>query len=255
MLRCILVVVGFALTSPAFAHFPMLLPVAASGQTEKPVTIVYQWGHPFEHQLFDAPKPEGVGVMTPDGSETAIEGVQKTEVPGEVGKKVSAYRFSFTPKMRGDHTFFLIAPPIWLEEEKLFLHDTVKVVYHVQTQNAWDLATPLPFELVPLTRPYGLQPGMVFQATVLRDRALLGGVRVEVERYNPTPPKELPADEQITRLVKTDPNGVLTCTLTDSGWWCMTAAINGEPRERDGKKYPVKRRATLWVFVDEKPAK
>ncbi|HZT79168.1 MAG TPA: DUF4198 domain-containing protein, partial [Gemmataceae bacterium] len=80
----------------------------------------------------------------------------------------------------------------------------------------------------------------------------LAGALVEVERYNTAAPKELPPDEQITRAVKTDPNGVATCTLTDPGWWAVTALNPGGAREREGKQYPVVRRATLWVFVDEK---
>ena len=26
------------------------------------VTVLYQWGHPFEHQLFDAPSPGSAGL-------------------------------------------------------------------------------------------------------------------------------------------------------------------------------------------------
>ena len=62
----------------------------------------------------------------------------------------------------------------------------------------------------------------------------------------------MPADEHITRTAKTDPNGVVTCTLTEPGWWCITAQRDGGKKERDGKSYPVKQRATMWVFVDEK---
>ena len=36
----------------------MLLPASPSGASEQEVVIVYQWGHPYEHQLFDAPNPE-----------------------------------------------------------------------------------------------------------------------------------------------------------------------------------------------------
>src|SRR5690242_4708258 len=80
----------------------------------------------------------------------------------------------------------------------------------------------------------------------------VAGALVEVERYNATAPKELPPDEQVTRAVKTDPNGVATCTLTEAGWWAVTTQYATALREHEGKKYPVKRRATMWVFVDEK---
>ncbi len=142
-----------------------------------------------------------------------------------------------------------------MEEEKLFFHDRVKVVIHVVTQNGWDAPTGDPFELVPLTRPYGLEPGMVFQVQALVAGKPLAGGSVEVEKYHATPPKDLPEDEQMTRRVKADQNGVATGTLTEAGWWCITEQRNAGEREHSGKMYPVRERATFWVFVDKKKAK
>src|SRR5262249_16731889 len=158
---------------------------------------------------------------------------------------------------RGDYVFVLHSAPIWMKEEQEFLQDTVKVVLHVQVQKGWDAAAPLPFDILPLSRPYGLQPGMVFQAQVRlgssahHPRAFAGGL-VEIEHYNVVPPTMLPPDEQITRTAKTDPNGVVTCTLTEPGWWCITAQRDGGKKTHDGKEYPLKERATLWVFIDDK---
>jgi hypothetical protein len=59
-----------------------------------------------------------------------------------------------------------------MEEDQEFLQDSVKVVLHVQAQKGWDAVAGLAgsgLELVPLTRPYGLQPGIAFQAQVLAD--------------------------------------------------------------------------------------
>jgi cobalt/nickel transport protein len=253
--------------SPAPAHYNMVLLDKHSAKKDEAVTLTYQWGHPFEHQLIDAPAPENLTVLAPDGKATDLtKSLEKTTVPAAEGKKVAAYQLKFTPEQRGDYVFVLQTPPIWMEEEEEFFQDTVKVVLHVQAQKGWDAAVTRDFESVPLTRPYGLQPGMVFQTQVktivtwdgqspakeLITVAPLRGALVEVERYNVTPPKEMPPDEQITRAVKTDPNGVATCTLTEPGWWAVTALREGGKRERDGKKYPVRHRATLWVFVDEK---
>src|SRR5262249_4713354 len=159
-------------------------------------------------QLFDTQRPERILVFGPDGKPVEVaKNVQKVEVKVSGGKTVAAYSFAYTPLRRGDHTIVVSAAPVWLEEEKLFLHDTVKVVLHVQTQNGWDTTTGQPFEIVPLTRPYGLQPGMTFQGQALVAGKPLAGAIVEVERYNSVAPKDLPPDEQITRRVKTDPNG------------------------------------------------
>src|SRR5262249_30711369 len=147
---------------------------------------------------------------------------------------------------RGDYVFVLRAPPVWREEEKDFVEDIVKVVFHVQAQKGWDAAADGEWE--PLTRPYGLQPGVAFQA---RLKAVAGAL-VEVERYNATPPRELPPDEQITRVVKTDPGGVVTATLFEPGWWCLGTTAKKGTKERDGKEYPLRQRSILWVVVDEK---
>ncbi len=244
------------LTPPVSAHYHMLLPQSASVKKGEAVTIDFQWGHPFEHQLFDAQAPAKLMVHTPDGKTNDLtKALEKVSLKADK-KEVTGYRLRYTPEERGDHVFLLTMPPIWMEEEKEFIEDSVKVVLHVQAQKGWDAyvgGKEFDQELVPLTRPYGLQPGMVFQAHTLRIHAgeRVGGF-VEIERYNPTPPKELPADEHMTRTAKTDPNGVVTCTLTEPGWWCIAAQRDGGKKEREGKSYPVKQRATMWVFVDEK---
>jgi cobalt/nickel transport protein len=250
------VTVLFASSARTNAHFQMLLPSAPSGSTDQQMTVTYQWGHPFEHQLFDAPKPESITVVEPDGTRSDLSAsARKIDIPGDGGKSVTAFQVTYTPRQRGDYKFTVATPPIWMDEEKLFLQDVVKTLFHVQTQNGWDSAAGLDFEIVPLTRPYGLIPGIVFQAQALKKGKPLAGSTVEVEHYNPKPPKDLPADEQITRSVKTDPNGVFTCTLTEAGWWCVTVERDGGKREHEGKMYPLKQRSTLWVFVDEKPSK
>jgi uncharacterized GH25 family protein len=237
------------------AHFNMLLPQAHSVKRGEPVTFVYQWGHPFEHQLFDAPQPQSVSVRTPDGKQVDLsKALEKVTLITADKKKAVGYRFRFTPEQRGDHVFHVATPPIWMEENEGFVQDTVQVVLHVVTQKGWDWAPPLELRMVPLTRPYGLQPGMVFQAQVLagKESKPIPGTLVEVERYNPAPPRELPPDEHITRTVRTDPNGVMTCTLTEPGWWSLTGEKDAGTLKRNDKAFPLKQRCTLWVHVDEK---
>ncbi len=107
---------------------------------------------------------------------------------------MTGYRFAFTPEQRGDYVFVLKAPPIFLEEEAEFVQDVVKVIYHVQAQKGWDAPVGAAgLQWTPLTRPYGLEPGMFFQAQTTP------WALAEVERYNTMPPKTLPPDEHITR--------------------------------------------------------
>jgi cobalt/nickel transport protein len=251
--RAFLVFATLPLVAPSSqAHYNMLLPQAASVKKGEATNLVYQWGHPFEHQLFDAPAPEFVFVFGPDGKKREISKLlDGISVPGP--KQATAYRLPFTPEERGDYLFVLKTPPIWMAEDQEFLEDTVKVVLHVQVQKGWDATADLPLEIVPLTRPYGLRPGMVFQAQIQNRNGRLTRP-VEIEHYHASPPASLPAEEHITRTAKTDLNGVVTCTLTDAGWWCLTAQCDGHSRDHDGKQYPVRQRSTFWVFVDEATA-
>jgi cobalt/nickel transport protein len=78
----------------------------------------------------------------------------------------------------------------------------------------------------------------------------LPGALVEVERFNPVRPAKLPPDEFRTLTVKTDPGGGVTTSLPEAGWWSLTAQRDGGRRDYKGKSYPVRQRATLWVWVD-----
>lgn len=241
----------------AAAHITMLLPDKASVKKGETVTVVYQFGHPFEHQLFDAPAPEMVLVYSPEGKKTDLtKTLEKIKLPGADKKEVTAFRFRFTPEERGDYTFVLQTPPMWMEDDKEYVYDTAQVVLHVQAERGWDAGHDF-FALKPLTRPYGLEPGMVFQAQVQspRERKPVASVPVAIERYNAKPPKQLPPDEHITRTARADPNAVVTCTLTEAGWWSITATRSkAEIREIQGKQHPLTHRTTLWVWVDEKVA-
>jgi cobalt/nickel transport protein len=258
-----------AVTGRAPAHYHILFPDRAAIDRDGTVTFTLFFGHPFEHQLFDFQRPKTIVTRSPDGRSSELTGkTEKIQAGDRDHVPVTAYRWTYSPALRGDHVVLVRCEPQWLQEDSTFLEDTVKVILHVQTQNGWDSIVGDGFELVPLTRPYGLRPGMVFQVRI-RDGASppaliqrpptfpgseprpAAGVLVEVERYNVTPPKQLPPDEHITRSVKTDPNGVATFTLPEPGWWAITASRDGGTRMRGGKSYPVKIRSTLWVPVDD----
>jgi cobalt/nickel transport protein len=258
-----------ALLAPAAeGHFNILLPQSASARKGEAVTFLYRFGHPFEHELFDAPPPARLFAVAPDGKRTELAmSLEKTKVPagGKEGVTRTAYRFRFTPEQRGDYTFILETPPIWMEEDQEFLQDTVKVILHVQAQKGWDADPDRQFRIVPLTRPYGLQPGAVFQAQVFgppepgiggteltaKPRPVAGAL-VEIERFNAERPVKLPPDEFRTLTARTDPNGVVTTSLPEAGWWSITAQRDGGRRTYNGKTGPVRQRVTLWVWVDEK---
>lgn len=241
----------------ARAHYHMLLPDKPSVKSGEEVVLLYQFGHPFEHQISDAAEPAGAFVRLPDGKWLDVkESLKKIQVAGENGKKVTAYHLSYKPEQRGDHIVVVTAPEVMLEGEKLPVQDTVKTVIHVQAEHGWDSHRAREKEqnvdLVPLTRPYGLRSGMLFRAVLFnwepkkpRSNAPspLAHAKVEVELYHAESPKELPPEEHRTYTSRTDEKGVLAATLPDAGWWSITAY-----HETDKAIH----RCTWWVQVDGK---
>lgn len=243
-----LALLALLLAAPlASAHYHMLLPDKHSVKAGEAVTFTYQFGHPFEHELFDTAEPEAVYVIAPDGTKTDLKKeLKKTTADGPDGKKVTGYAFAFTPPKRGDYVVVAVSPAVKAEGEKLPLKDVAKVVLHVQTQNGWDNpaadAKAAPFDLQPLTRPYGLTAGSAFHVDVLdADGKPVRRAPVEVEKYNAAPPKTLPADEFVTRTHRTSRTGTAVVTLGEAGWWGVTAVKADEKAEH---------RCTLWVYVD-----
>jgi uncharacterized GH25 family protein len=232
----------------------MLLLAAHSVKRGESVTLTYQWGHPYEHQLFDALRPQALWVHHPDGTIGDLSAeLKKTTMPAVDDKKVAAYQAAFIPEERGDYIFCLEIAPVWMADDQEFLQDVAFVVLHVQAQRGWDSSFARAADrpsLKALTRPYGLRPGLVFQALVSENAKPMPDALVEIEHYNETPPKSLPPGEQITQAAKTDPSGVATCTLTEPGWTCIAAVRAKGNMPHNGKDYPVRQRAVFWVFVN-----
>ena len=255
--------VCFCWTTASFAHYNMLLPATASAKKGEKITFTYQFGHPFENELSDAPKPVALKVFKPRGAGQEIDieknllAIMKT---GADGKQARAWQFTYTPAERGDYTFVLKTDLI-KHDENTFVQDIVKVVLHVQTQNGWDaeIRSFHGLDIWPYTRPYGLLPGMVFRGRVVssvpdeffmeRDFQIRHGLPIEIEKYNEKPPKKLPPDELITFKAKTESNGFFVTTFPEAGWWSVTALAQSKTKEKGKNQI---HRTTFWVHVDEK---
>jgi uncharacterized GH25 family protein len=258
-LSFLIAALGLTVGGQARAHYHILLPDRQSVKVGEKITLTYVFGHPFEHDWFETEKPEKATVFAPDGKATDMSAaLKKVETIGHDDKKIAAFQLEFQPDSRGDFTIVFESPPVWMADEKHFLRDSARVTIHVEAQKGWDArhTAATQFAITPLTRPYALRAGTVFQAAVHPAEGV--SHLVEVERFNPQPPRTLPPDEFITLGVKTDPSGTATCTLPDPGWWALTAVrrypAEAKPptRERDGKEYPFVERATLWVLVEDR---
>ncbi len=65
-------------------------------------------------------------------------------------------------------------------------------------------------EIVPLSRPFGLYAGNVFQGTVKLNGKSVPYAKVEVEYYNKDGKVHAPSDYMVAQTIKADSNGVFT---------------------------------------------
>ena len=234
----------------ARAHFHVLMPQNVNVPPRGTAEITYWVGHPFEHMLTNASRPAQFFAVSPDGErQDLMPAAKESGIKGQEGKSFAAWRTSLKAAQRGDYVLAVVSQPV---VEGGTAHQAfIKTVLHAKAQKGWDRVLNLPAEMVPLTRPYGLSPGTLFQVQVLKDGKPVAGAMVEIERCNeqPLPESQVPADEFVTRVVKTDPNGIATLNLPEVGWWGISAEIDGGSTESDGKQIPSVRHATYWVFV------
>ena len=229
-----IIVGGLLLTTGvASAHFTMVFPgedmdvtpedyIAHVGETK---TVWIIWGHPYEHILFDMTSAPAVSVRDPEGD---VEPLTATEISVE-GKK--AYEVSFTVDKLGD---WIVSATYEDDEEKLV--DYVKAVIHCgeEAWMGWDANLGEKAEIVPFTRPYGLEEGFVFTGMALYDGKALSDADVEIEMYHTKAvgdevvkkAEELfPYDPPMmfTRVTKTNAAGEFAYTLDEPGIWFVGA--------------------------------
>jgi cobalt/nickel transport protein len=239
----------------AWAHFNVVLPERYAGWEARKgerVPMRFVWGHGYEHVWFDALAPSELFVVAPDGTKSDLRKALKPLTIEGAGGKARAWRFELRPEERGDYVLVLKAALLWDEEGGCFLQDWARSTLHVQVKKGWDRTVGLPFELVPLTRPYALQPGQVVRARLLRGGRPLAGCEVELEKLQPRRPRteELPGEELITFESKTDEAGIVTFGFHEPGWFALTAVHEtGQELSVDGHTGPLVERTTLWVHV------
>jgi cobalt/nickel transport protein len=242
---------AFAAFQSAQAHFPILIHDADLGATSGPVTVIYATGHPFELEMEPAPKPERLIYLDGRGPATNLTAsLQATLFRGDTNG--GAWQLRFEPA-RGDGLLALDSAASVDAAQKTVYREFVKVCLHRGRQDGWHRRTGQPLEIVPLTRPYGLRPGMVFTGKLLRGDAAVAHTEVYFERLNERRPASgaLPPEPLITFAVRTDANGQFTVALPDGGWWVLGAYVDDLGRvQHDGKDHRLEGFAGIWLHID-----
>ena len=246
-----LLVLSALLLSSAEAHFPILIHNANLGSTNGPVTVIVASGHPFELELEPAIRPERLWWMDRRGRATDLtSALEKTLFRGDTNG--IAWHCAFEPPP-GDLLLALNSAASHDARQKTVYREYVKVWLPRGRQENWHQRTGQPLEIVPLTRPYGLRPGMVFTGQLLRNEQPVADTEIYAERLNDSKPDaaSLPPEPLVTFVVRTDGNGRFALTLPDPGWWVLGGYADDLGTElRDGQSWRLEGFAGAWLRVE-----
>ncbi|GBE06468.1 nickel uptake substrate-specific transmembrane region [bacterium BMS3Abin10] len=236
--------------SHSWAHFGMIIPSddIVSKEDNKKITLQIQFIHPFEGHYMNMKKPKAFGVLDSGKKINMLKTLEKNIVKG-----FSTWETTYRIRRPGDKVFFVEPAPYWEPAEETFIiHYTKVIVNALGLEEGWDSDLGLKTEIVPLTRPYGLWAGNVFQGIVKVDGKPVPYAEVEVEYYNEGGKIKPPAEPYITQVIKADENGVFTYAMPRAGWWGFAALSTADFKlKHRGKEYPVEIGAVLWVKTRE----
>jgi len=226
----------------AMAHYGMLIPsdsMVMQNET-RTVNLTLSFSHPFEGEGMELIKPAVFGVMENGKKVNLLEKLQKTKVMGH-----TAWETSYAIKRPGVYMFYVEPKPYWEPAEDCYIvHYTKTVVTAFGDDEGWDQEIGLKTEIVPLSKPYGLYAGNIFQGIVKLDGKPVPYCEVEVEYYNKDGKAKAPTDYMVTQTIKADVNGVFTYAAPKAGWWGF-AALNTSEEKIKGKDVEIG--AVLWV--------
>lgn len=194
--------------------------------------------HPFEQTGMIMEKPE----VFVNSKNNKLNLTQTTKLDHK------AWSSSYDIKTPGVYKFFVQPQPYFEPaEEKFISHVPKLIVSSFGLEDGWDEPLGLKYEIIPMTKPFALYSGNLFQGKVLHDGKPAANTEVEVELYNEFGLKA-PSDAHITQVVKTDENGVFSFVMNHKGWWGFAALIEeGELKYSDGKMYPIENGALIWL--------
>ncbi|HDP24620.1 MAG TPA: DUF4198 domain-containing protein [Deltaproteobacteria bacterium] len=228
------------------AHFGMIIPsqdiVTQDGSHQ--ITLSVMFAHPFEYDAMPLEKPKRFGVVEGDLKTDLKDRLKETTFLGQKSWELS-YRF----QRPGVSTFYLEPQPYWESAEDCYIiHYTKVVISAFGLEDGWDAEIGLKTEIIPLTRPFGLYAGNVFQGIVKLDGNPVPFCEVEVEHFNAEKKFSAPAESFITQVIKTDGQGIFTYAAPKPGWWGFAALSESDEKIRDKD---VELGAVLWVKFTE----
>lgn len=228
------------------AHFGMLIPsdTMVMQDDKRTIDISLSFSHPFEMVGMELVKPKEFNVFTGGKIQDLLGSLEPARVMGHNG-----WQAAFPVKRPGVYVFYMEPQPYWEPaEDKFIVHLTKTVVTAFGDDDGWDAEIGLKTEIIPLSKPFGLYAGNVFQGIVKLNGKPVPFAEVEVEYYNRDQKSSVPTAYMITQTIKSDKNGVFTYAAPVAGWWGF-AALNpaGFKLKHNGQEKDVELGAVIWV--------
>ncbi|MEZ4525089.1 MAG: DUF4198 domain-containing protein [Desulfobacterales bacterium] len=235
---------------PGAAHYGMVIPSDSMimQEDDRTVTLKASFSHPFELIGMDLVKPKAFGVLAGGNKEDLLGTLKEIQVMDH-----SAWETAYAVKKPGIYMFYMEPQPYWEPAEDVFIiHYTKTVVAAFGDDEGWDAEIGLKTEIVPLSKPFGLYAGNVFQGIVKLDGRPVPHAEVEVEYYNAEGKYQAPADYMVTQTIKADGNGVFTYAAPKAGWWGFAALNEADFKlQQEGKDKSVEIGAVIWVKFED----
>jgi cobalt/nickel transport protein len=237
---------GVPTASPVMAHYGMIIPsdpMVMQGEN-RTVTLKLSFSHPFEGIGMELSRPKAFGVKANGKKQDLLDVLTSTRIMNH-----AAWQAEYRIKRPGVYVFFMEPEPYWEPAEDCFIiHYTKTVVTAFGDDEGWDAETGLKTEIVPLSKPFGLYAGNVFQGIVKLNGKPVPYAEVEVEYYNQDEKSAAPTDYMVTQTIKADQNGVFTYAAPRAGWWGFAALNKADFKlKQAGEDKDVELGAVIWV--------
>jgi len=236
----------------AFAHFGMVIPSDSMVMQDENRTVALKasFSHPFEGVGMELIKPEILGVLANGQKQNLLGDLKKIKIMDH-----TAWELDYTVNRPGVYMFYMEPKPYWESAEDCFIiHYTKTVVTAFGDDEGWDTEVGLKTEIVPLSKPFGLYTGNLFQGIVKLDGKPVPYAMVEVEYYNKNGMYKAPNDYMVAQTIKADKNGVFSYAAPKAGWWGFAALNQADFKlKQAGEEKDVELGAVIWVkFHDMK---
>jgi len=211
---------------------------------DRTLTLDLSFSHPFEGNGMELVKPHSFNVIRAGEKTDLLPFLKKISVLGH-----GAWRVKFPVKRPGAYVFCMEPIPYWEPAEDCYIvHYTKTVVAAFGGEAGWDREIGLKTEIVPLSKPYGLYAGNLFQGIVKKDGKAVPFATVEVEYYNKDKKVTAPTDYMVTQTLKADDNGVFSYSTPAPGWWGFAGlTTSDETKMHDGVEKNIELGAVIWV--------